>query len=73
LVGESVAERAKKNYTVTAVVVDLDGVRQGVLRGNGAPIHTIDNAYSSASLKQHLCLQGRPCQGKGYSAWSSHR
>src|SRR5947207_14332532 len=54
LVGESVAECAKKNYAVTAVVVDLDGVRQAVLRGHGAPIHTLDNAsykaYSSASL-----------------------
>ena len=54
LVGESVAVCAQKGYTVTAVVVDLDGVRQAVLRGNGAPIHTLDNAfykaYSSASL-----------------------
>jgi hypothetical protein len=75
LVGESVAECAKKNYTVTAVVVDFDGVRQGVLRGNGAPIHTLSNTfykvYSSASLKRDQCRQGRPCQGKGYSAWSS--
>jgi uncharacterized protein GlcG (DUF336 family) len=54
LVGNAVAECAKKNYTVTAAVVDLDGVRQAVLRGDGAPIHTLDNAfykaYSSASL-----------------------
>lgn len=54
LVGEAVASCAKKNYAVTAVVVDLDGVRQAVLRGNGAPIHTLDNAfykaYSAASL-----------------------
>jgi uncharacterized protein GlcG (DUF336 family) len=54
LVGEAVANCAQKGYTVTAVVVDLDGVRQAVLRGNGAPIHTLDNAfykaYSSASL-----------------------
>jgi uncharacterized protein GlcG (DUF336 family) len=39
---------------VTAVVVDLDGVRQAMLRGNGAPIHTFDKAlykaYSAASL-----------------------
>jgi uncharacterized protein GlcG (DUF336 family) len=39
---------------VTAAVVDLDGVRQAVLRGDGAAIHTLDNAYfkaySSASL-----------------------
>jgi uncharacterized protein GlcG (DUF336 family) len=57
LVGESVAQCAQKGYTVTAVVVDLDGVRQAVLRGNGAPIHSLDSldnafykAYSAASL-----------------------
>src|SRR6266705_2198128 len=54
LVGESVANCAQQGYTVTAVVVDLDGVRQAMLRGNGAPIHTLDNAfytaYSAASL-----------------------
>src|SRR4051812_24671489 len=54
LVGESVAQCAQKNYAVTAVVVDLDGVRQALLRGDGAPIHTLDNAfykaYSAASL-----------------------
>ena len=54
LVGEAVAHCAQKGYTVTAVVVDLDGVRQALLRGNGAPIHTLDNAfykaYSAASL-----------------------
>jgi uncharacterized protein GlcG (DUF336 family) len=45
LVGEAVANCAQKGYAVTAAVVDLDGVRQAVLRGNGAPIHTLDNAY----------------------------
>jgi uncharacterized protein GlcG (DUF336 family) len=54
LVGESVANCAQKGYAVTAVVVDLEGVRQAVLRGNGAGIHTLDNAfykaYSAASL-----------------------
>lgn len=54
LVGESVAICAQKGYIVTAVVVDLDGVRQALLRGNGAAIHTLDNAfykaYSAASL-----------------------
>jgi uncharacterized protein GlcG (DUF336 family) len=54
LVGAAVASCAGKGYTVTAVVVDLDGVRQAVLRGNGAPIHSLDNAfykaYSAASL-----------------------
>ena len=54
LVGDTVAICSQKGYTVTAVVVDLDGVRQAMLRGNGAPIHTLDNAfykaYSAASL-----------------------
>src|SRR5262249_82915 len=54
VVGEAVANCTQKGYTVTAVVVDLDGVRQALLRGNGAPIHTLDNAfykaYSAASL-----------------------
>src|SRR6266542_2515623 len=54
LVGDTVATCAQKGYAVTAVVVDLDGVRQALLRGNGAPIHTLDNAffkaYSAASL-----------------------
>src|ERR1700736_5922248 len=54
LVGEAVANCAQKGYAVTAAVVDLDGARQALLRGNGAPIHTLDNAfykaYSAASL-----------------------
>jgi uncharacterized protein GlcG (DUF336 family) len=53
-VGEAVANCAQKGYAVTAAVVDLDGARQALLRGNGAPIHTLDNAfykaYSAASL-----------------------
>jgi uncharacterized protein GlcG (DUF336 family) len=53
-VAEAVAVCARKGYTITAVVVDLDGVRQALLRGDGAPIHSLDNAfyraYSAASL-----------------------
>jgi uncharacterized protein GlcG (DUF336 family) len=48
LVGDSVAACAQKGYNVVAVVVDLDGVRQAVLRGDGAPIHSMDNAYYKA-------------------------
>jgi uncharacterized protein GlcG (DUF336 family) len=36
LVGDSVANCAKNGYKVVAVVVDLDGVRQALLRGDGA-------------------------------------
>src|SRR5947208_13316148 len=48
LVGESVAQCARNGYKVVAVVVDLDGVRQAMLRGDGAPIHSMDNAYYKA-------------------------
>jgi uncharacterized protein GlcG (DUF336 family) len=48
LVGDSVAICAKNGYKVVAVVVDLDGIRQAVLRGDGAPIHSMDNAYYKA-------------------------
>ena len=44
----AVATCAKNGYAVTAVVVDLDGVRQAVLRGDGAPVHTLDSAYAKA-------------------------
>jgi uncharacterized protein GlcG (DUF336 family) len=48
LVGEAVADCARKGYKVVAVVVDTDGVRQAYLRGDGAPIHSTDNAYYKA-------------------------
>ena len=56
LVGESVANCTQKGYAVTAVVVDLDGVRQAMLRGNGAAIHTLDNAYYKAYSAASLTL-----------------
>jgi len=56
LVGESVAVCAQKGYPVVAVVVDLDGVRQALLRGNGAPIHSMDNAYYKAYTVASLAL-----------------
>lgn len=56
LVGEAVASCAQKGYAVTTVVVDLDGVRQAMLRGNGAPIHTVDFAYNKAYSAATLTL-----------------
>lgn len=47
-VAEAVAVCAKNGYTVSAIVVDIDGVRQAVLRGDGAPVHTLDSAYAKA-------------------------
>ena len=48
LVGESVAECARRGHPVVGVVVDLDGVRQALLRGDNAPVHSMDNAYYKA-------------------------
>jgi uncharacterized protein GlcG (DUF336 family) len=56
LVGEAVASCAQKGYKVVAVVVDLDGVRQALLRGDGAPIHSLDNAYYKAYSAASLTL-----------------
>src|SRR5213082_2584098 len=56
LVGESVAQCAKNGYKVVSVVVDLDGVRQALLRGDGAPIHSMDNAYYKAYTVASLGL-----------------
>jgi uncharacterized protein GlcG (DUF336 family) len=54
-VGEAVAACAKQGYAETAVVVDADGVRQALLRGDGTGVHTLDSAfskaYTSAALK----------------------
>jgi len=56
LVGDAVASCAQKGYAVTAAVVDLDGIRQAILRGDGAPIHTLDNAYYKAYSAASLTL-----------------
>ena len=52
---EAVASCAKQGYNETAVLVDADGVRQAVLRGNRAGSHTLDSAfdkaYTAASFK----------------------
>lgn len=45
----------RQGYAETAVVVDADGVRQAVLRGDRAGSHTLDSAndkaYTAASFK----------------------
>ena len=56
LVGESVAVCAQRGYPVVSVVVDLGGVRQALLRGDGAPIHSMDNAYFKAYTAASLTL-----------------
>jgi len=45
---EVVASCAKQGYSETAVVVDVDGVRQAVLRGDRSGSHSLDSAYDKA-------------------------
>ena len=47
-VGVAVTICAKSGYAVTAVIVNADGVRQSMLRGDGAAVHTLDSAYAKA-------------------------
>jgi uncharacterized protein GlcG (DUF336 family) len=56
LAGDTVAICAQKGYKVWAVVVNLDGVRQALLRGDGAPIHSQDNAYYKAYSAASITL-----------------
>ena len=56
LVGDTVAICASRGYKVWAVVVNLDGVRIALLRGDGAPIHSQDNAYYKAYSAASLTL-----------------
>jgi uncharacterized protein GlcG (DUF336 family) len=43
-----VAKCASQGYAETGVLVDADGVRQAVLRGDRAGAHTLDSAFSKA-------------------------
>src|SRR5256712_14100310 len=65
LVGDSVAACAQKGYQVVAVVVDLDGVRQAGLGGDGAPIHSMDNAYYKADPGASVVLVRKEDRTKG--------
>src|ERR1051325_3334518 len=66
LVGDAVAQCAKNGYKVWAVVVDLDGVRQALLRGDGAPIHSVDNAYYKAYSAASLTLSRKEEIGRAH-------
>jgi uncharacterized protein GlcG (DUF336 family) len=46
--GVAVATCATNGYKVSAVVLDMDGVRMGMLRGDGAGIHTVDSSFLKA-------------------------
>ena len=73
VVSEVVTSCAKQGYAETAVVVDADGVRQAMLRGDRAGSHTLDSAndkaYTAASFKADTAaLVERAKMVPGFSA-----
>jgi uncharacterized protein GlcG (DUF336 family) len=48
MVGAAVASCAGQGYKVSAVVLDMDGIRQAQLRGDGAGIHTLESSFHKA-------------------------
>lgn len=44
----AIAACAKMTYPITAAVVDVDGVNQALIRGDGAGIHTVQAARDKA-------------------------
>ena len=53
-VGEAVAACASQGYAASATIIDADAVVVAALRGDGAPVHTIEasreKAYAAASF-----------------------
>src|SRR5579871_6248324 len=45
---EAVRVCAQNGYRVTATVVDMDGVPQVALRGDGATVHTAESSFEKA-------------------------
>ena len=72
-VTEAVESCARQGYAETAVVVDADGVRQAVLRGDRTGGHTLDsafdNAYTAATFKSDTtALVERAKTAPGFTA-----
>ena len=44
----AIAACTKMGYAITAAVVDIDGVNQALIRGDGAGIHTVQAAHDKA-------------------------
>ena len=53
-VTEAVAVCAQQGFHVTAIIVDHDGIKQALLRGDDAPVHTVDGVYGKAYVAASL-------------------
>ena len=64
---EAVEVCKKAGYAVTVIIVDNEGVRQAVLRGDGAVVHTLDSAYAKAYTAASLAPVRKDGSTKGLS------
>jgi uncharacterized protein GlcG (DUF336 family) len=64
---EAVDACKKAGYAVTAIVVDNEGVRQAIIRGDGAAVHTLDSAYAKAYTAASLAPVRKDGSTKGLS------
>ena len=64
---EAVDVCKKAGYAVTAIVVDNEGVRQAIIRGDGAAVHTLDSAYAKAYTAASLAPVRKDGSTKGLS------
>jgi uncharacterized protein GlcG (DUF336 family) len=64
---EAVDACKKAGYAVTAIIVDNEGVRQAVIRGDGATVHTLDSAYAKAYTAASLAPVRKDGSTKGLS------
>jgi len=64
---EAVDVCKKAGYAVTAIIVDNEGVRQAVIRGDGATVHTLDSAYAKAYTAASLAPVRKDGSTKGLS------
>jgi uncharacterized protein GlcG (DUF336 family) len=53
-VSEAVTVCAQQGFHVTALIVDVDGVKLALLRGDNAPIHTVDGVYGKTYVAASL-------------------
>lgn len=75
-VGAAVAHCASQGNLVSAVVVDANGTRQAVLRGDGAGVHTMDSAmgkaYTAASFRAASGAVAQRIMGNPAAAGLAH-
>lgn len=75
-VAAAVAQCASQGYAVSAVLVDADGAREALLRGDRAGVHTMDSAmgkaYTANSFKANSGAVAERLMGNPASSGLQH-